>query len=40
VTTIDISSSAIRDRIRLGRSIHGLVPDGVDDYIKHKGLYR
>ncbi|MFZ2634601.1 MAG: nicotinate-nucleotide adenylyltransferase [Desulfosalsimonadaceae bacterium] len=40
VTPIDISSSAIRDRVRQGRSIHGLVPDGVDDYIKHKGLYK
>ena len=40
VTPIDISSSAIRDRVRLGRSIQGLVPDGVDDYIKHKGFYK
>jgi len=40
VTPIKISSSAIRDRVRQGRAIHGLVPDGVDDYIKQKGLYR
>jgi len=40
VTPIDISSSAIRDRVRQGRSIQGLVSDGVDDYIKHKGLYK
>ena len=40
VTPIDISSSAIRDRIRQGRSIQGLVPDGVENYIKHKGLYK
>ena len=40
VTPIDISSSAIRDRVRQGHSIQGLVPDGVDDYIKHKGLYK
>ncbi|MDO9264755.1 MAG: nicotinate-nucleotide adenylyltransferase [Desulfosalsimonadaceae bacterium] len=40
VTPIDISSSAIRNRVRQGRSIQGLVPDGVDDYIKHKGLYK
>jgi nicotinate-nucleotide adenylyltransferase len=40
VTPIDISSSAIRERVRQGRSIHGLVPDGIDDYIKQKGLYK
>jgi len=40
VTPIDISSSAIRDRIRQGRSIQSLVPDSVLEYIKQKGLYK
>jgi nicotinate-nucleotide adenylyltransferase len=40
VTPIDISSSAIRDRVLQGRAIHGLVPDGVLEYINQKGLYK
>jgi len=40
VTPIDISSSAIRDRVRQGRAICGLVPDSVLEYIKQKGLYK
>lgn len=39
VTPMDISSSDIRHRIRQGLSIRHLVPDGVADYIKQKGLY-
>jgi nicotinate-nucleotide adenylyltransferase len=40
VTPITISSSAIRERIRQGRAICGLVPDSVLDYINQKGLYK
>ncbi len=40
VTPVNISSSFIRARVRQGLSIQGLVPDGVDDYIQHKGLYQ
>ena len=36
----DVSSSGIRDRIRRGESIDGLVPEGVIRYIEEKGLYR
>jgi nicotinate-nucleotide adenylyltransferase len=36
----DISASEIRDRIRQGRSIEGLVPGPVARYIEEKGLYK
>ena len=39
VTPVDISSTAIRKRIKEGRSIKRLVPDIVEDFIKTKGLY-
>jgi nicotinate-nucleotide adenylyltransferase len=35
-----ISSSAIRDRARRGRSLRYLVPDAVAAYIARRGLYR
>ncbi len=38
--TLDISSSAIRDKVRAGKSIRGLVPPGVEEYIGRHGLYR
>ncbi|MBN2325187.1 MAG: nicotinate (nicotinamide) nucleotide adenylyltransferase [Spirochaetes bacterium] len=38
--TIDITSSEVRGRIREGRSVRYLVPDGVLKYIKKNGLYR
>lgn len=37
---IDISSTMIRKRIRLGRNITYLVPRAVHSYIKRKKLYR
>ena len=36
---IDISSSEIRERVRTGRTIRYLVPDGVRTYIEKKNLY-
>ncbi len=36
---IDISSTAIRQRIHDGRSIHGLVPDVVEEIILKNGYY-
>jgi nicotinate-nucleotide adenylyltransferase len=37
---IDISSSAIRRRVRAGRAVDFLVPDAVGAYIEREGLYR
>jgi nicotinate-nucleotide adenylyltransferase len=37
---LDISSSSVRERVRNGRCIRGLVPPGVERYILEKGLYR
>ena len=36
---IDVSASAIRDRVRSGLPIDGLVPPGVADYIERHHLY-
>ena len=36
---IDISSTAIRQRIRQGKGICRMVPKAVADYIKENGLY-
>ena len=38
-TTPDVSSTEIRRRIRAGRTLAGLVPDSVADYIKAHRLY-
>ncbi len=40
IPPIDISSSDIRDRVARGLSIHSLVPDNVETYIKGNKLYR
>lgn len=37
---IEISSSDIREKVRSGQDIRGLVPDAVADYIAEQGLYR
>jgi nicotinate-nucleotide adenylyltransferase len=37
---VDISSTMIRDRVRNGQTIEGLVPEAVNDYILNEGLYR
>jgi nicotinate-nucleotide adenylyltransferase len=40
VPRLDISSSALRRRVRDGRHIDFLVPDAVGAYIEQEGLYR
>jgi nicotinate-nucleotide adenylyltransferase len=40
VTALDISASAIRQRLRRGRSIRYLVPPAVERYLIREGLYR
>lgn len=40
ISSHDISSSAIRNSIARGDSIHGLVPDNVERYILDNNLYR
>jgi nicotinate-nucleotide adenylyltransferase len=37
--TLDISATTVRARVREGRSVRYLVPDGVADYIAKRGLY-
>lgn len=37
---LDISSRSIRDKVRRGRSVRGLVPREVERYIAAHGLYR
>jgi nicotinate-nucleotide adenylyltransferase len=40
IKALDISSTDIRRRVKGGRSIHGLVPDAVEAYIRKKKLYQ
>lgn len=37
---VDISSTKIRENIKYGKSIHGLVPEKVNIYIEKNKLYR
>lgn len=39
-TTLPIASRDLRERVRAGRSVRHLVPDGVADYIEKRSLYR
>jgi nicotinate-nucleotide adenylyltransferase len=38
--SVDVSSTEIRERVRLGRTIRGFVPGRVARYIEESGLYR
>jgi nicotinate-nucleotide adenylyltransferase len=40
IKALDISATDIRHRVREGRSIHGLVPGPVEEYIRKKNLYQ
>jgi nicotinate-nucleotide adenylyltransferase len=40
IRALDVSSTAVRDRIRRGRSVDGLVPRAVAAYIREHKLYR
>ena len=40
VPAIEVSSTAIRERVRTGRSIRYWVPDSVASYIAAHGLYQ
>ena len=37
---IDLSSTEIRNRVKEGKSIHGMLPKSVEEYILKKGFYR
>ena len=40
IPQLEVSSSDIRERVRTGRSIRHLVPEGVEGIIRDEGLYR
>ena len=40
IKALDVSSTEIRRRVRAGRSIRGLVPGPVEEYIRKKNLYQ
>jgi len=37
---VDVSSTEIRERLRGGKSIRGFVPEGVENFIGARGLYK
>lgn len=37
---VDLSSTEVRERVRRGRTVRGLVTEGVAAYIERRGLYR
>ena len=39
-TFLDISSTGVRQKIEKGKSIRYLIPPGVENFIREKGLYR
>ncbi|MBW2367341.1 MAG: nicotinate (nicotinamide) nucleotide adenylyltransferase [Deltaproteobacteria bacterium] len=39
-TMLDVSSTRIRELVKRGENIDALVPETVDEYIRHKGIYR
>jgi nicotinate-nucleotide adenylyltransferase len=39
MTAVDISSTKIRNRVKLNLPIEGLIPLDVEEYIREKGLY-
>ena len=40
IPKVDVSSTQIRERVRMGKSVKYLLPDEVIKYIESKGLYR
>ena len=40
LTYLDVSSTQVRNNVKMGLSIANLVPKSVDNYIKENGLYR
>ena len=40
ITPVDISATDIRNRVRKGKPVTGLVPESVEAYIMDKGLYQ
>ncbi|MFC1806838.1 nicotinate-nucleotide adenylyltransferase [Candidatus Omnitrophota bacterium] len=40
IESLDIASSEIRVKIENGDSVNGLLPQGVEDYIRNKNLYK
>ena len=40
VTALSVSSTDLREKVRMGESIRYLVPQVVADYIEEHGLYR
>ena len=40
IPAIDLSSTEIRNRLKEGKSIHGMLPKPVEEYILKKGFYR